>query len=203
MNTTTLIPNWLANSDLIVVAITDMKGNYTYVNKHFQERFSWLSDDLIGLPSALTIHPDDMEICLKAVQECIKYPGKSVRVEIRKPQNKPERYQWTAWEFTLLQDINSVHIGILCLGKDITEVKNLTKKIAEKDNLIFNMTYAQCHDIRGPVASMKGLLELIDFSISEDIQMVGKYCSYLKEALNKLDNSIKKIVTMGEDLKTS
>ena len=187
----------LENSEIIVVAITDMKGDYIYVNKHFQKRFFWLSDNLIGQPSALTMHPDDVEKCEKAVHECILNPDKYIPVQIRKPKGSTERYEWTEWEFSLLQNDNQEPAGILCLGYDITDAKYLAKKVMEKESLIFNMTYTQSHDIRGPVASMKGLIELITSNNGQDMDTLIKYCNYLKESLDKLDDAIKRIVDMG------
>ena len=176
-----------------------MKGEYIYVNKHFQKRFFWLSDDLIGKPSAQTMHPDDVGKCERAVHECILYPERYVPVQIRKPKGGPDRYEWTEWEFSLLQDDNKEPTGILCLGYDITDTKHLAKKVVEKERMIFKMTYAQAHDIRGPVASMKGLVELINSSNGQDMETLLKYCDYLKESLDKLDDAIKRIVDMGND----
>jgi PAS domain S-box-containing protein len=188
------LPDWIVNSKIIAVAMTDMKGDYIYVNRHFHERFFWLSDNLIGQPYYLTIHPDDVEMCNETVQECIMAPGRFISVELRKPIGGSENYEWTKWEFSLFQGSNNEPIGILCTGHDITDTKKLLLEVAKKNEVIFKMTYAQSHDIRGPVASMKGLIELM---VNEkDTDSLMQYCSWLKELLDKLDNAIAQIVNI-------
>lgn len=174
--------------------MTDMKGDYIYVNRHFHERFSWLSDNLIGQPSYLTIHPDDLQKCDEAVQKCIINPGEPISVELRKPIGGSENHEWTKWEFSLFQRSDNEPIGILCIGHDITDTKHLLLEVTKKNEVIFKMTYAQSHDIRGPVASMKGLVELIASNKGEDIESLILYCNRLKESLDKLDDTINRIV---------
>ena len=190
------LPDWIANSRIIAVAMTDMKGDYIYVNRHFHERFFWLSDNLIGKPSSLTIHPDDLQKCDEAVQKCIINPGEFVSVELRKPIGGSENYEWTEWEFSLFQGSSGEPIGILCIGHDITDTKYLLSEVAKKNEVIFKMTHAQAHNIRGPVASMKGLVELIISNNGEDIESLMQYCSFLQESLDKLDEAINKIVNI-------
>ena len=192
------IPEWIENSKLIAVAITDMKGNYTYVNRHFNDLFFWLIDDPIGKSSTLTIHPDDVEKCQIAVEECIKNPDSFVSVEIRKPIGNADNYEWTEWEFSLLKGIDGEPLGIFCLGYDITNTKHLGRELLKKDNLILKMNQVQSHDIRGPIASMKGLVDLIVSNDGQDIELMKKYSSYLKVSLDKLDSVIHRIVKMGE-----
>lgn len=196
------VPEWIENSKLIAVAITDMEGNYTYINRHFNDLFSWLKDDLIGKPSALTIHPDDMEKCQKAVEECILNPDSFVSVEIRKPIGNPDNYEWTEWEFSLMKGLDGEPLGILCLGYDITNIKHLGRELVKKDDLIFKMNQVQSHDVRGPVASMKGLVDLIISNDGQDIELLKKYSTHLKESLDKLDSVIQRVVKMGEKEKS-
>lgn len=193
------LPNWILDSNVIAVAMTDMDGNYIYVNKHFHERFSWLSNDLIGKPSLITIHPDDREKCQEAVNKCIMHPGSFVPIEIRKPIGGSDNYEWTKWEFSLFKTKDEVPVGILCIGHDITDTKHLASEVADKKGLIFDITYAQSHEVRGPLATMKGLVELLLSNGVDNQDLMLKYIGYLKESLDKLDGAIKKVVDMGGD----
>lgn len=107
-----------------------------------------------------------------------------------------ENYERTKWEFSLFQEKNNEPIGILCVGQDITDTKLLLLEVDKKNEVIFKMTYAQSHYIRGPVASMKGLVELITSNKWEDIESLILYCGWLKELLDKLDDTINQIVNM-------
>ncbi len=121
-NIAALIPSYLANSTTFNVVVTDLEGKYSYVNDQFQEQFSHLSTDFIGTPFATTIHPDDLEKCNLAANECIKDPTKVVSLQVRKPEGESNLYFWTKWDFSLLKDLNSEPVGILCIGHDISRI---------------------------------------------------------------------------------
>ena len=139
-----LIPSWILNSNNYYLAITDLEGKYIYVNPIFKIRFSFLATDFLGMPSQLTVHPDDIEKCNQASIECIMNPNKSISLQIRKPQMAGKDFYWTQWEFSLFKDNENKPLGILCIGNDITEMKRADRKqkeFAEKiESMVENIT---------------------------------------------------------------
>ena len=66
-----LLPSWIINSKSHYLIITDLEGNYIFVNNHFKEKFSFLSKNFIGQPVINSIHPEDLEKCIEATKEYI------------------------------------------------------------------------------------------------------------------------------------
>ncbi|TAE71646.1 MAG: PAS domain S-box protein [Bacteroidetes bacterium] len=134
-----LIPTYLRNSSVYYALVTDLNGNYTYVNPLFQNRYSFVCDDFIGKPSFIAIYEGDQLECLKTVEACLRDIDSIQFVQLRKPNTSLEDFYWTDWEFSVLKDENNAPVGIFCLGKDATEfelAKKTAVKLTEKIELI-------------------------------------------------------------------
>jgi PAS domain S-box-containing protein len=123
-----LLPECLLNSETYYLVITDLEGRYIFVNDVFKKRYSFITENLIGEPFFTTICPDDIQVCLQAVEQCLANPNKVVKTEIRKPDTTPNNFYWTAWEYSVFKDRHQTPIGILCLGHDITETEKATQQ---------------------------------------------------------------------------
>jgi tetratricopeptide (TPR) repeat protein len=91
--------------------------------------------------------------------------------------------------FWPLHDSDNNIIGIGCLVRNITEYMENTRKIATQNTALKEIAHMQSHDVRGPVATMKGLLQLInskDLAAAENQELI----QLLEAQLNELDNII-------------
>ncbi len=148
-----LIPTYLNNSNSYLVVVTDLDGNYSYVNPLFNKAFEFLKVDFIGQPFQITIHPEDIILCNIAAQDCIDHPGKVNQLQVRKPDYAPGEFNLTSWEFSLLTNHKNEPLGILCIGNDVTEVARVNLQVnkfaAKLDNIIEEITdgyYMLNHD---------------------------------------------------------
>lgn len=138
-----LLPNWAINSTNIYAIVTDLQGNYIYVNNRFIEKFGFISPNFIGQSIVNTIHPDDVEKCAAVVTKCFEEPTKTHAIEIRKPQNNNNEFFYSYWEFSCFFNSKNEIIGILCIGYDLTKEKNLNNILLEtqsKLNSLLNST---------------------------------------------------------------
>ncbi|MBP6740340.1 MAG: PAS domain S-box protein [Leptospiraceae bacterium] len=139
-----LIPTWMQHSKNHYLIVMDIEGKYRFVNDLFQTRFSYLSENFIGLPVDTAVHQDDINKCRQAVMECFANPDEIIEVEIRKPSNRNGEYVYTKWETSLFKDKNNQPLGILGLGQDISEEEkqsSIAKDFSQKmDTIIENIT---------------------------------------------------------------
>lgn len=117
------LPQFLVNSEICSVVVTDIKGRYVFANKLFEQRFSLMGTDIIGRPFSNNLHIDDVEKYTDAFYQCITDPDKNFNVQIRHLNADLKNFYWIQWEFSLFKDQNANPIGVLCLGYDITERK--------------------------------------------------------------------------------
>lgn len=121
----------LVESQAAFVVRTDLHGNYTYCNKPYLERHG-LPDDIIGTSSFNTILPEDHDRARAAAAECMKSPGKSVQVLLRKPTTTGE-ILWELWDFAAITDAASNIAEIQCMGFDITGRKQAEDALRESE----------------------------------------------------------------------
>lgn len=111
---------------------TDMDGNYSYVNKKFEEDFGWVYPEgqLIGSDCLPSIKEYDQPKVFEVVEKCIQSPGKVHQVEIDKP-TKTGDTATTLWDFICILNDTGEPVEIQCVGLDITHRINTEKALIE------------------------------------------------------------------------
>ncbi len=188
------LPDFLKSSRVFAVAITDMKGIYTYVNDHFRQRFAYLGSEFIGRHSMDSIYEQDHARCYAAIEQCIHSPDQTYAVRLRKPLNRRGDFEWTQWEFSLIADDPGQPEGILCVGHEITALK-LAHQRLEANKLQFeHIAHQQAHQLRGPVSSLMMLLNTIGDEQNRD--KLSVYLDMLQEVGGRIDDAIREIVDL-------
>ena len=131
-----LLPEFLLNSKIYSLIVTDLEGKYIYVNELFQERFSFLKTHFVGDPISVAIHPDDIDKCNEVVQQCFLHPDKAFPIQIRKPSEVENDFYWTQWEFSLFKDAQQNPAGILCVGYENSVEEKANQKLAQTETLL-------------------------------------------------------------------
>jgi PAS domain S-box-containing protein len=172
--------------------ITDLEGNYTYLNSFFCKMMGCTPDDYLGKNSLSLIIPEDHQVCLDTVQKCIIDPNVSHWVVLRKPLNGGIIY--TQWEFKLLFDDELQPLEILCIGHDITpliikqdELQELAETRSDENSRLVNFTYIVSHNIRSHVANIVGLIDLNNNSDAEEKELAWEM---IKTSANNLNDTL-------------
>jgi len=115
-----LLPHELLHSRSFSVVITDLSGGYLYVNPLFQEKFSFVSKNLLGSHFSNTVYSKDVVLCNAAAKACIKEPGESFSITVRKATDAKD-YNWTQWDLNCLRREDGSPYAIVCIGQDVTK----------------------------------------------------------------------------------
>lgn len=115
-----LLPHQLLHSRSFSVVITDLSGGYLYVNPLFQEKFRFVSNNLLGFHFSNTVYCKDVVLCNAAAKSCIKEPGESFNITVRKATDAKD-YNWTQWELSCLRREDGSPYAIVCVGHDVTK----------------------------------------------------------------------------------
>jgi signal transduction histidine kinase len=107
--------------------------------------------------------------------------------------NRPIRIGISGFYLGLISDING-YIILKIRNLDEVEVVNhlLRKKTAELDNFI----YRAAHDLRGPLATMKGLINLLKIRV--DSNEIDRFILLLDAHANKLDERLYQLVYLAQ-----
>lgn len=119
------LPDWIFDSGLFYVAITDMEGKYIYVNEYFLKKFQIWDSDFENKYFTETVNPEDIEKAVATASACIQNPEKSFSVNLRKQYGNSQNTTESAWEFSLLRNNTGEHIGIFSIGYELGKKQNL------------------------------------------------------------------------------
>ncbi len=117
----------LVESQTNFLVRANLKGNYTFANKHFLEHFGY-DESLIGKHFSSQIHPDDIEKSREGIAKCVNNPGKAVAIELRKPKGDGT-YFTNYWEFVGISNEEGVVTELQGIGYDITSRKEAENKV--------------------------------------------------------------------------
>ncbi len=81
--------------------------------------------------------------------------------------------------------------------QDVTEQEMFIKRIEDKNETLKEIAYTQSHDVRGPLATIMGLVDLLDLEEFKDPHNV-EIINGLKQSTSELDDIIKKVVKKAE-----
>ena len=114
-----LVSSIIKNRAFYIVT-TDLFGNYSFVNEHFCNVFSFSHEEIIGQNALINIIPEDHQKCQDTVGLCFQFPNKPHPVILRKPDKNGEVIV-NAWEFSGQTDHQGEVFEILCTGYNITD----------------------------------------------------------------------------------
>lgn len=186
------------NSNFYYIITTNMAGRYSYINNHYAESFSFISNSIVGMPYEITMHPDDIKVCEEVAAQCFKYPEKLFPATIRKHDGKGG-YIITQWEYKAIMNDNNQPEGIFCLGYDITRyvaeqqlLKDAESEIVRKKHILKEIAFQHAHLIRSPLSNILGLADILN---KMDIdQNVKNLCTMIVQSSNQLDDVIRTVV---------
>lgn len=160
----------------------DKNWNYTYINSEYERIIQRRREDLLGkniwenFPRA---EP------LKFYKELHRAITEHTSVHLE--EYIPMLRRW----FTI--NAYPTREGLTVYLRDISEEKKQSIKIQNQHDKLREIAWIQSHKVRGPVASIMGLIDLFNYEDSADPSNKD-ILEHLKEAVTNLDNVIKEIV---------
>ncbi len=95
--------------------------------------------------------------------------------------------------------------ALLVVLSDVTEkikakqdLKTLGQQLIQRSNEIDNFVYKVSHDLRGPLCSIEGLLNLMELDMKDETSL--KYVEMISDRVKKLNQFVYSIVTYSENL---
>lgn len=103
---------------------------------------------------------------------------------------------WWDCIFQPVRDQADNVIGVSFVARNVTARKLSEEKLREKNRLLSRIAEIQSHEYRAPVASILGLMSLIE---EADYQPPKEYLVLLGEAVKQLDEKIRAVVKLAND----
>ena len=194
---TTLHRNYLKN---IYEGIPDMvfilneKGKIEDINSAVSQSLGYNSRQLIDKPLNV-IFEDDQQIDIIKLKDAIKEFGTITNYE-QHLITKNKTSIPVSCSFSHIKNKNLNSGFILLIVKDISFLKKTEDDLRNRNKELNTFIYRASHDLKGPLASMMGLLNLIDID-ENDIKSAKKYINLIKESALKLNGVVSELLDLG------
>lgn len=186
---------------LVSVALLDKDFNFISVNEKYAKADNKDISYFIG-KNHFDLYPSE-----EALQIFKNVVNKKEPVQIlARPFVFPEQPQVvTYWDWTLtpvLNEFGQVETLILCLI-DVTEKQQLKNELLRLDrlNTVGQMASSLAHEIRNPMTSVKGFLQLL--AGKETSLQKREYYDLIIEELNRANSIITEFLSLARDKKVS
>ena len=211
------------NQTSVGISETDLSGKFVLANDQFCQIVGRSKEDLYQLGITDITHPDDLAANYWLFERVIK---EGIPFTIEKRFIRPDSSEiWVKNDISLVKDAEGKPIYILAVSQDITERKlvelekgrllaqtqalnleleisqhklldqneNLKKINAELDSFV----YRTSHDLRAPLASVLGLINVCRLDADGSNQRV--YLDLMEKSISKLDNFISDIINFARN----
>ncbi|MGR3762772.1 PAS domain S-box protein [Rossellomorea sp. NS-SX7] len=153
------------------IALLDPAGNILKVNQHFESMFGWKETDIVGKEITI-LHREEQVSQFKQNLKTVK-AGKRIK------DFETVRYRRDGSPIEIVFNLNPILnddgelIGISAIIRDLSEKKrneDLLKK-SEQLAMIGQLAAGVAHEIRNPLTTIKGFLQLMKESAEDDFHL--------------------------------
>lgn len=178
----------------------DLEGIYNYVSNSSYTLIGYSPDDMIGKSAFDFLHPEDSTKINEGLEEFIA-KGLGIYTASYRYKRKDGSYIWieSTNKLTYIDGTDKI-LGVISISRDISERKAFEARLEEKIKELDTFIYRSSHDLKGPLASLQGLLnvaksEIVDANSLQYLGLIEKSVMNLDSILMDLLNITK--ITQG------
>ncbi|TKD72030.1 PAS domain-containing sensor histidine kinase [Pseudalkalibacillus hwajinpoensis] len=186
-----LIQAIISASPIATLAL-DMEANIRLWNPAAEKIFGWRSDEIIGKKSQI-VPEGEKDI---TIPEIIEH-GHIVNKEVRR-KRKDGSLVYTALSTAPIQDKDGKINGIMAAFMDITDKKQTEEALlkTEKLSAVGQLAASVAHEIRNPLTSVKGFIQLLEQD--ESVSDKAPFISIMLSEIDRMDSIIKDLLILAK-----
>ncbi|KZE63856.1 hypothetical protein AWM68_12125 [Fictibacillus phosphorivorans] len=185
----------LAENAMDMITTHKVDGTFTYVSPASYALLGKKPEDILGDTGYGMLHPDDEEISRKAHDELIQGPcTKTIPFRL---QHKDGQYIWLETSCKSITDDTGKVVEIIGVTRDISERKKSEDLLRQSDKLsiVGQMAASVAHEIRNPLTSLKGFVQLLQESEQLD---ASNYYNIMDKELNRIDQIMGQLLLLAK-----
>ena len=193
------------NTDNAVI-ISDKEGRIEWVNQGFTKIAGYTLDEVVGLKPGDFLQGDASDKdAIQQMREAINNL-QTISVELVNYNKQGEAY-WIAIDLQPVFAKDGRHSGFISLQRDVTQNKAHEKALAQQNDALLktnkeldNFVYRISHDLRAPVSSSLGLINLAKMELQDTqanelkIEKIEEYFKLLNKSMLRMDGFISDIL---------
>lgn len=191
----TLFTQLFNNSPLAIVML-DITGNVIKVNHGFEETFGYSFDEVKGKSLNPFIVPNELEEEGNDLNSLISN-YQVARIETVRKTKKGDPVSVIIYGVPARMEDQT--IGIFGVYVDITERKKVEEELKTRNSELDNFVYKVSHDLRAPLSSILGLVNLARLPNNTD--NLADYLKIVGKKAEQLDHFIGDVLSHSKNLK--
>ncbi|AIE59011.1 PAS domain-containing sensor histidine kinase [Bacillus methanolicus] len=176
-----------------IVYMIDLEGNITNLNPQFKVSTGFDAEEFIGKNVKDILPNDQKEQILKLISNVIfDQKPQSFELDVLHKSGDSITLQCTALPII----VNKKIAGIIGYGKDITEMRKTEERLrrAEKLSVVGELSASVAHEIRNPLTSLKGFVQLLQM---ED-EKHQYYYQIMLDELNRINHIVGELLLLAK-----
>jgi PAS domain S-box-containing protein len=173
------------------IVIVNHNHQIMYVNNAFCELTGYHSAELKGTSAGNLIETVFGETKNRLNENSIRSNDKSITCEV-KVKSKNESFSWMLMSSTPYKDPKQEIIGSIWLLTNITRIKSTELALKDTNAELELYIYKASHDLRGPLTSVLGLVDVWKTEIHDPISI--EYMSMIERSARKLEYNLSELV---------
>lgn len=187
--------NTIVESSLDAIYAIDNDGNVMSWNKAAEEIFGYSKEEIIGKSIHVLAYPDqqdEMDNIINVIRKGETYSYESMR------QRKTGELVAVYITLAPIKDSVGRVIGTSAVARDITAHQKLEKEIAHLDklNTIAELASVISHEVRNPMTTVKGFLQLLYDKIKD--KKYKEYFEIMIEEMDRVNSILQEFNTIGK-----
>lgn len=196
MKKTEMLFSQLFQNSPMAIVILDDKGNVVQINQGFKEMFGYSLDELKGHGLNQFIVPEELEAEGNDLNTLIS-SYKVIKIETVRRTRKGDMLSLIVYGVPVHMEDKT--IGIFGVYVDITEQKKIESELKIRNTELDNFVYKVSHDLRAPLSSILGLVNLAQMPGNDDNPV--SYISLIGRKVEQLDHFISDVLSHSKNLK--
>lgn len=174
-----------------LISLLDKRGYYVMVNQAMSEIFKLDTEAIVGRHISELIDDTERLEQKKRVMQKVLSTGKISEpyAEVISTKGITNYYQVV---MIPVKDARGDTM-VLRIATNVTELKSLENSLQRKNEELEGLIYSLSHDLRGPISSILGLLNVEKYASKSDMQ---QYFKMIKQQALKMDTSIHDLVEL-------
>jgi PAS domain S-box-containing protein len=191
----TLFSQLFQNSPMAIVMLND-RGTVVKINKGFEEMFGYNHEELSGKELNQFIVPEGLESEGNDLNTLIT-SYRVIRIETNRIRKDGRSLSVIIYGVPV--HLDETTIGIFGVYVDITERKKVEEELKIRNTELDNFVYKVSHDLRAPLSSILGLVNLANLPGNDD--NLKDYLPLVGQKVLQLDHFISDVLSHSKNLK--
>jgi len=178
----------------VSVVLSNTNLQVIQANHKFYELIEYSVEEFMALPPLSITHPRDLPESKRLLKLLCDGELDSFSLEKRLIA-KTGKIVWVYITTNIIKDPKGKLKLIISVAQDITDRKHAEQELIFKSNELDTFVYRASHDLRGPVASLMGLFNVVQTEFKEDAHAM-EYFEHYHKSVMRLDKILHNLIDL-------